>query len=78
MGQGEQLERREDKMNWTAEDRLRIIKALAILGPQSETGKMLLERIMFLCDMPSDFLEANRDQFREAIKLAEADIAISL
>ena len=63
-------------MDWTPEDRLRIIKAILAIGVRDETFAQFKVRIMFACDMPARFLEINRDQYEDAIKLAEADITI--
>ncbi len=64
-------------MNWTPEDRLKIIKALVVLGAENER-ELLGERIMFLCDMPDKFLEINRDQYASAIEFAKADVTIEI
>lgn len=68
-------------MEWTSKKRLAIIKALAaksLDGPQGETHRMLMERIMFLCDMPAEFLEKNKRNYEDAIKLAQVDVTIEI
>lgn len=66
-------------MNWTPNERLKLIKALCVInGPKAETYRQLMERIMFLCDMPDQFLENNRANYEDAIKLAKADITVEL
>ncbi len=62
-------------MNWTPEDRLKIIKALIVLEAENETWELFKARLMFLCDMPSEFLEINRDKYANSIALAEVDMA---
>jgi hypothetical protein len=66
---------------WTPEYRLKLIKALAHIshhGPRGETIEMLMERIMFLCDMPDNFLEANKRNWEDAIKIADIDLTVEL
>lgn len=51
-------------MNWTPEQRLKLIKALtekAFDGTVDEAQQqlMLMQRIMFLCDMTGRWLERN-------------------
>ncbi len=58
-------------MEWTPENRLKIISALAaqaLDGFKGETRLMFLQRIMFLCDMPDEFLEENKRNFEDAIE----------
>lgn len=67
--------------NWTPERRLEIIQALAaqsLCGPKCETHAQLMQRIMFLCDMPDEFLEINKGNYEDAIKLADAGFVVSL
>jgi len=71
----------QEKIDWTPKFRLKLIWAVAASsynGPQKETHKMLMQRIMFLCDMPNAFLECNKRNYRDAIQLAEADYKIIL
>jgi hypothetical protein len=59
-----------ETMEWTPEDRLELIWLLAaksLDGPKGETHRMLMERIMFLCDMPNEFLEINRGNYEDVI-----------
>jgi hypothetical protein len=71
-----------NKMKWTPEERLILIKALAEKSSDrlqgNETHRQLMERILFLCDMPPEFLEGNKDKYEDAIKLAQADLTVSL
>ncbi len=50
-------------MNWTPENRLKLIKALAEKAfdgaGEAQQRLMLMQRIMFLCDMPGRWLERN-------------------
>ena len=65
--------------NWTPERRLEIIKALAGQAlPRLGKERDLLIRIMFMCDMPDVFLEANKGNYEDAIKLADAELTITL
>lgn len=61
-------------MEWTSEERLRLIRALgakSIDGLQGrETLRMLMERIINLCDAPAVFLEMNKEHYEDVIKLA--------
>lgn len=65
-------------MEWTPEDRLKIIKALIVLEAENETWELFKVRLMFLCNMPAEFLEINRDKYARAIELAKADMTIEI
>lgn len=59
-------------MNWTPEKRLKLIKALtekAFDGTVGETQQqlMLMQRIMFLCDMSAQWLERNEWIYKDVI-----------
>ncbi len=62
-------------MDWTPENRLKLIWELAAMsfnGPtRSQKDKDLMQRIMFLCDCPAEFLEINKINYRDAIEAAE-------
>jgi hypothetical protein len=71
----------EAETNWTTARRLKIIQALAarsLDGPRGETHAQLMQRILFLCDMPPEFLELNKANYEDAIKLANAGFTVSL
>lgn len=66
---------------WTPTYRLKLIKALAVksvVGLAGKNQQQLMVSIMFLCDMPAGFLEENKEQYEDAIKLAHADITMEL
>lgn len=70
-------------MKWTKEERLGLIKVLIVMylernKPTDESIWDLTSRIAFLCDMPADFLEANKQNYEDAIMYNEADISMSL
>lgn len=57
-------------MEWTAEQRLELIRLLAAKshnGPEGESIQFLMERIMFLCNMPAEFLEQNKANYKDII-----------
>lgn len=59
-------------MNWTPEQHLKLIKALAdkaFDGTENEAQQrlMLMQRIMFLCDMPGCWLERNEWIYKDVI-----------
>jgi hypothetical protein len=71
----------QEKIDWTPEFRLELIWALAAMSyndPQQEKHEMLMERIMFLCDMPNGFLEASKGNYQDAIRLAKAGLTVTL
>ncbi len=56
-------------MNWTPEQRLKLIKALADKssdGAIGETQQRLMQRIMFLCNMPAHWLKMNEWIYKDA------------
>ncbi len=66
-------------MDWTSKKRLQIIKAVVAIGPEDRNDFAgFKQRIMFLCDMPDQFLEDNKDKYAGAIKFAQADITIEI
>lgn len=59
-------------MNWTPEQRLKLIKALteeAFDGTAGEAQQqlMLMQRIMFLCDVSAQWLERNEWIYKDVI-----------
>ena len=66
-------------MEWTNEERLNLIQALAAMTYQDKLPKRqdqirdVMQRIMFLCDMSAEFLEANKGNYEDAIKFAGAE-----
>lgn len=71
-------------MEWTNEERLALIKALAAISYQDKRPKRkdeirdVMQRIMFLCDMPPEFLEQNKKNYEDAIKFSQAELTVSL
>jgi hypothetical protein len=69
-------------MNRTPEYRLKVIKAevaIAISIPLvGQSYQALMVKIAFLTDMPALFLDRNKDNYAEAIKLADADITMEI
>lgn len=71
-------------MIWTPEKRLEIIKAVAAIAYQDKRPKRkdemrdVMERIMFLCDMPEEFLEKNKREYEDAIKFAAKKMTVIL
>lgn len=62
-------------MDWTPENRLKLIKAIVQMRYQRattyETLHDFLQRIMFLCDMPDAFLENNISNYQDAIDFSK-------
>lgn len=57
-------------MEWTPQERLNLIKKLAMRSfnrPTGETHQLLMERILFLCDGSPEFLEANKINFQDIL-----------
>ena len=57
-------------MEWTTENRLNLIREVAAAeyeGIDACQTREALRRIMFLCDMPSEFLEQNKINYEDAI-----------
>ena len=71
-------------MEWTPEERLNLIKALAATAYADKRPKTnheqrdLMQRIMFLCDMPPEFLEKNKGNYEDVIRLVQADLTVFL
>ncbi len=58
-------------MNWTPEQRLKLIKALAtqsVDAPVRESHRQLMERIILLCEYPSSFLETHKRNYKDVVK----------
>jgi hypothetical protein len=67
-------------MEWTAEERLNLIWALAaksVNGHQAPNRDLMI-RIMFLCDMPKEFLELNKANYQDAIDNAAKEEMVVL
>jgi hypothetical protein len=67
-------------MKWTAEERLELIWALAaksVNGHQAPNRDLMI-RIMFLCDMPKEFLELNKVNYQDAIDAAAREETVIL
>lgn len=68
-------------INWTPEFRLKLIQAIAsrnigAIDPQTDPSwHSAMERIAFLSDMPSEFLQINENNFIDAIKWVAEDAA---
>lgn len=57
-------------MNWTPEQRLKLIKALAtqsVDAPVGESHQQLMRRIIVLCEYPSPFLEKNKGSYKDVL-----------
>lgn len=59
-------------MNWTPENRMKLIKALTAKAFDGTAGEaqqqlMLMQRIMFLCDISGRWLERNEWIYKDAI-----------
>lgn len=68
-------------MIWSPELRLKLIKALAQMRQEDsqQSGEAdTLQRIMFLTDMPSEFLELNKGNYKDAIEYAHAELSASI
>jgi len=68
-------------MHWSPEFRLKLIKAIAsrnigCVHPETDPSwHAAMQRILFLAEMPDEFLERNADNFIDAIRWATEETA---